>query len=204
MLSLKRAGLAFLLATAVLAPWVATASDTIATVVTKYNPSSMRVVAVERGYCWEGSLAANRTDAYRCTAHGVRWHGQSIDEIQDPCFVDGAQRVACPHNLVANTGVTILISSLPASPASWPHAVWAMELENGAVCEIITGMGPGNGYTLSCNDATRTKTATTCMKPYVMLHNYYTTCARLTPAMWLGRVNDQGLRRRHRVIRIWE
>jgi hypothetical protein len=83
-----------------------------------------------RGYCWSGSEAADRRDAWRCTA---------ANEILDPCFSahPGARSVLCPSGPWSSTGVRLkLTRPLPRRLAdrarpSLKAQPWAIELTDG-------------------------------------------------------------------------
>jgi hypothetical protein len=96
-----------------------------------FNASNMKVTGTATGYCWTGSIASLRSDAYRCMV------GNSI---HDPCFTINAKSVACPTNVVANSGVRISLNKpLPrANPNATPNA-WMMTLAGGAKCNVGTG-----------------------------------------------------------------
>jgi hypothetical protein len=49
--------------------------------------SRIKVDHTASGYCWEGSLAAERSDAWRCFIG---------NEIVDPCYSGPQRWVACP------------------------------------------------------------------------------------------------------------
>jgi len=91
------------------------------------------------GSCWEGSIAANRADAFRCTV------GNSIS---DPCFVRSSGSVACPEIPAGDQGLVIkLTKPLPANDVSGPANPWAMVVAPGTRCRIETGtVIPGFPY----------------------------------------------------------
>jgi hypothetical protein len=104
-----------------------------------YHPTHMTVTKTVQGSCWEGSIAANRSDAFRCMAGNA---------ISDPCFVRDAKSVACPDIPTSDTGIVIkLTQALPANPTSGPETPWAMSLESNVRCRAGTGtIVPGFPY----------------------------------------------------------
>jgi hypothetical protein len=91
-----------------------------------------------RGYCWFGSFAIHRRDAWRCATKHV---------IYDPCFssphVQGV--ILCPDRPPKRTGVRLkLTQPLPVKhanrlPPSLRRHPWALELYDGARCIFETG-----------------------------------------------------------------
>ena len=89
------------------------------------------------GYCWTGSLTANRDDAWRCFVGNY---------IYDPCFSSSRAQgvVVCP-NLQVNGGIEIQLTRRlprgmadPGSPSV--HAQpWNIELTNGHHCAFFSG-----------------------------------------------------------------
>jgi hypothetical protein len=112
---------------AVLLAQIATAKTTTVA----FSAAHMKVTGTASGTCWTGSIASLRSDAYRCMV------GNSI---HDPCFSLNAKSVACPTNVVANTGIRISLSKpLPRSnPNATPNA-WMITLAGGATCNMGTG-----------------------------------------------------------------
>lgn len=151
-----------------------------ATVVLTYHPTHMRIVRALHGSCFTGSIAVARADAYRCMVG---------NDIFDPCFADGARAVACPTDLAADRGMRITISTLPANPISTPSSVWAMTLQNGAMCSIITGTGVA-GYPFGCTRATE------CAGPHKIGSQYLATCAP-------ENAKGAGRARVYRVTKVW-
>jgi hypothetical protein len=95
-----------------------------------FTAKSMHVTAHATGYCWTGSIASTRNDAYRCMAG---------NNIHDPCFPLNAHSVACPVDAGQNTGVEIALTKpLPAHPRAAANA-WQMRLVSGALCNLGTG-----------------------------------------------------------------
>jgi hypothetical protein len=62
------------------------------------------------------------------------------NSIHDPCFSLNLKNVACPTNVVANTGIRIALNKpLPrTNPKSTPNA-WMITLAGGARCNMGTG-----------------------------------------------------------------
>jgi hypothetical protein len=87
------------------------------------------------GPCWAGSVAnPGRSDAWRCMTSSL---------ILDPCFQDGSNILACiisPWSHKAS-----LIEATTPMPQKMTITVktksppWALELENGQVCTLLTG-----------------------------------------------------------------
>lgn len=94
-------------------------------------------VTRKRGYCWTGSLAANRLDAWRCLVG---------NQISDPCFSSdlNPDYVVCPNGLVSG-GIEIhLTRGLPykyADPGrpSMGALPWNIETLAGRHYAFITG-----------------------------------------------------------------
>lgn len=88
------------------------------------------------GYCWVASLAVGRPDAYRCMQGNA---------ILDPCFAvpSLAQAVICPPPPPdPSPGTRIDLTQPPplgASGADGRALPWAMQLEDGQVCAMVTG-----------------------------------------------------------------
>lgn len=91
------------------------------------------------GSCWEGSIASNRPDAWRCTVQNI---------IYDPCFSDpyGFNEVACPTAAFPNQVVIInLTRPLPYSTQNSSTNTqgvltpWAYQITNGSHCGVSTG-----------------------------------------------------------------
>lgn len=92
-----------------------------------------------RGYCWTGSIAIDRPDAWRCMAG---------NELFDPCFAYKQKGfVVCdPNPAQGDPGMRMkLTKPLPksqqnAAPASQQGA-WLVELADGTACMQRTGAG---------------------------------------------------------------
>jgi hypothetical protein len=104
-----------------------------------YHPTHMTVVKTVSGSCWEGSIAANRSDAFRC---------MSGNAISDPCFVRDAKSVACPDIPTADSGLVIKLNTpLPENHVSGAETPWAMSLQSNVRCRVGTGtVIPGFPY----------------------------------------------------------
>lgn len=103
------------------------------------------------GSCWINSLTAQRRDAWRCTVNNI---------IKDPCFVlkENENLVCNPNPITGDEGILLkLTEPLPESKAEDKFGKgwgWLIELEDGSVCEFVTGAtGVINGKRLnySCN-----------------------------------------------------
>ncbi len=101
------------------------------TKIVKYAASSMHVSERATGTCWTSSIASTRSDAYRCMVG---------NEIHDPCFKLSSVEVACPQDLVKNSGELIKLTK-PLPPAASPQAAqpWAMVLAGNKTCNRATG-----------------------------------------------------------------
>ncbi len=109
------------------------------TIITVYHPGNMRVIETVNGSCWTGSIAVQRTDAFRC---------MSGNTIHDPCFISGKKSVACPDDLLRDRGTAMnLTASLPGNAQTGSDNVWAFQLASGALCRMGTGtITPGYPY----------------------------------------------------------
>jgi hypothetical protein len=96
------------------------------------------VAKTVRGSCWEGSIAAFRSDAWRC---------MSGNFIYDPCFssAPAAGIVLCSSAPWTSSVVEIkLTKGLPVSMAN-PHGAstkglpWALQTTAGKKCSVVTG-----------------------------------------------------------------
>jgi hypothetical protein len=104
-----------------------------------YHPTHMAVASTALGSCWEGSIAVNRSDAFRC---------MTGNNISDPCFVRDTKSVACPDIPTADRGLVIkLTTPLPENRVSGAATPWAMSLESNVRCRVGTGtVMPGFPY----------------------------------------------------------
>jgi len=130
-----------------LIPAAAAASTKVVT----YQPVGMHATATYAGRCSSASHLTARADAVRCTAH---LHG-----LYDPCFVESAHRVACPIDVVHDSGIVVTVTSLPlATAGSNAHGAWAMRLSQGQFCVNAGHYTGQKGYPYSCG-------ATACSTP---------------------------------------
>lgn len=68
-------------------------SRVIATKVNIFKPQG-EALKIEKGFCWTGSLAISRDDAWRCMVRS---------NIFDPCFVvEALGRILCDANPIEN------------------------------------------------------------------------------------------------------
>lgn len=135
-------------------------ASTQTTRVTIYRPfaggrlaPSYTVTGAARGYCWTGSIADERSDAWRCLVGNV---------IHDPCFSDPAVRtwVACADTPFARRVLRLnLTKPLPRKQANRGSAghgqPWALKLPGGTVCTAFTGatwLYHGLGASYGCTD----------------------------------------------------
>ncbi len=120
--------------------------------------SGLRVEAKVNGYCWVGSeTLLGRPDAWRCTAN---------NRIYDPCFAAGSTDttpLACAADPWAG-GVTLLTLTAPLprdrvnTAAGTTRNPWALQLANGARCQLITGASAtivGMRLGMACSDGTQ-------------------------------------------------
>jgi hypothetical protein len=111
------------------APALAVPTISAHTAVVVFDAKTMHVTQRVDGYCWTGSIASSRSDAYRC---------MSANSIHDPCFTLSSREVACPSASEANSGIAISLTK-PLPPSNQPNSVWRMELQSGAQCNAATG-----------------------------------------------------------------
>lgn len=101
-----------------------------------YFPNNFDATSTVQGSCWESSIASARSDAYRCTAGNY---------IYDPCFVYGADSVACPTFGTGEERGTVihLTQVLPEGGSEAPGAAgpFAFTLTDGDGCWVETGAG---------------------------------------------------------------
>ena len=89
-----------------------------------------------QGSCFAGSEAINRNDAWRCSVG---------NNLYDPCFEASSSSVVCPTDGPWGTsGVIVQVSGGLDSASADPGPVdkslpWAIQMANGAHCEIATG-----------------------------------------------------------------
>lgn len=87
------------------------------------------------GICWAGSIAnPGRSDAWRCVSSNL---------TLDPCFQDGGNILACVNSpwshkasLIETTTPINKKSTIINTKTAPP---WALELEDGQVCTLLTG-----------------------------------------------------------------
>lgn len=111
--------------------------------------TSIAIKTTAQGSCWEGSLAASRPDAYRCTVGNT---------IKDPCLF------LAPVAVICTDGEEILLTkALPQTPIA-VHSVlsekdirafsgmtgWRYQLEDGQQCGPMTGTTVG-GLPIGCS-----------------------------------------------------
>lgn len=111
-----------------------------------FNPNGDLVVGLAvtgkiEGSCWTESLAApGRPDAWRCMAGNT---------IYDPCFASlaGSELACAQEPWAANAVLLTLHSPLPERTAPTGPLLtglpWALELENGRRCTLLTGATTG-------------------------------------------------------------
>jgi hypothetical protein len=126
---LKCAGALTLAALCFGAPAAAAGTVAAHTAVVVFDAKTMHVSGHESGYCWVGSIASARSDAFRC---------MTGNSIHDPCFTLSPQQVACPENATQNSGIVIALTK-PLPPPNQSKSVWRMQLQSGAECNVATG-----------------------------------------------------------------
>ncbi|GHO78631.1 hypothetical protein KSD_64020 [Ktedonobacter sp. SOSP1-85] len=107
------------------------------TLVTYFYPSST-VQATASGYCWIGSLAASRSDAWRCATGNI---------IYDPCFEPVASKsgslVICnPNPATGQKGIRVNLNQPPPRAEAYKGQgtqAWLLVLANGSFCSFLTG-----------------------------------------------------------------
>jgi hypothetical protein len=124
------------------APGFAVPTVSAHTSVVVFDAKSMHVTERLNGYCWTGSIASERSDAFRC---------MTGNSIHDPCFTLSPREVACPTSAEKNEGVVISLTK-PLPPANQSSSVWRMQLESGAECNVGTGTTIP-GYPFYCTGA---------------------------------------------------
>jgi hypothetical protein len=101
--------------------------------------AGVNVGKTAKGYCWTGSAADSRPDAWRCFLGNL---------ILDPCFSNETGTsafVACADSPWSRVTRLVLTKSLPRGQAnpdtndSTSGAPWALELADGKRCERFTG-----------------------------------------------------------------
>lgn len=112
---------------------------TQATIFRAFNAAGTPTLRVQSrsGYCFTGSLAINRSDAWRCLVGNF---------LYDPCFSSARARgvVICPNRQV-NGGIRIrLTRALPGRFAnrgspSLSRRPWNIQLVNGTRCVYTSG-----------------------------------------------------------------
>jgi hypothetical protein len=104
---------------------------------------AIHVTKTVRGFCWEGSLAAARNDAWRCL---------SGNDIFDPCFSSGKARgfVLCVLAPWTRSGVRMkLTRRLPKPFAGKPSTrglPWGIKTTSGLKCVFATGATAAIGH----------------------------------------------------------
>jgi hypothetical protein len=95
---------------------------------------AVQITATRGGNCWTGSLAAQRSDAWRCMTRHL---------IYDPCFAASpdATGVLCPTRGPWDPRVVELdVDALDGSMANRDRpSAWALQLSNGLRCGFLTG-----------------------------------------------------------------
>ena len=126
-----------------LSPAARAASTPRPTNVRVFVPATFSATAVETGYCWTGSIASNRPDAFRC---------MSGNAIMDPCFAFGTgAAVECPSAASATQAVFLVLTKpLPAAnprpKSGGTIQPWSAALSDGARCGVLTGTTPGRSF----------------------------------------------------------
>lgn len=139
-------------AAAALAAAAATAGTALAaaapTTLEHWSGGGARIVQRGHGYCWTGSLADARADAWRCFLG---------NEIHDPCFSGAGSYAMCPDGTPDSHDALRLELTKPlprsqANPAGNParRDPWVIVTAGGAYCYRVTGAtGPAAGRTVT-------------------------------------------------------
>jgi hypothetical protein len=142
-------GAAVLACAAALIPAAALAATTSPTKTIVYRAfaasgkPAIHVTKTVRGFCWEGSLAADRDDAWRCL---------SGNDLFDPCFSSGKAKgiVLCVPAPWTRSGVKIkLTRPLPKPYAGKPSTKglpWGIKTTSGLRCVVATGATAAIGH----------------------------------------------------------
>lgn len=118
-------------------------SGVVETEVGVYNPwdiatlrPGLDVASQQDGECFAPAASVDRPDAWRCAA------GSSL---HDPCFIGGEPAMAVCVESPWDTKVTMLevtmleLANAPAQQERGGDTVWALELEGGERCLMISG-----------------------------------------------------------------
>ncbi len=99
---------------------------------------TIQITAKPSGRCWQGSLVAQRPDAWRCFVG---------NEIEDPCFTGGAASVVCPTGGPwTGSGIEIRLNQpLPTNRANTgeegkSRRPWALQTVGGLDCQFAAGV----------------------------------------------------------------
>jgi Protein kinase domain len=111
---------------------------TSAQIFSAVNPNGGLAVSVtghKSGSCFGGSIAIQRSDAFRCTVG---------NDIEDPCFMVNQTQVLCPDGGPwTNQGILVNVPSLPTADRVKGQGTsgqpWAIQLAGGSQCLAITG-----------------------------------------------------------------
>jgi hypothetical protein len=149
-----RQGLSAAAAVLVAAVVVGAARAAAPTTVEHWAAGGAHVVQRGHGYCWTGSLADARSDAWRCFLG---------NEILDPCFSGAGSYVTCPDGTPDSHDALRLqlTKPLPHSHANPPgnpqrRDPWVIVTGGGAYCYRVTGatdLRAGRPLTYTCAGA---------------------------------------------------
>ncbi len=101
------------------------------------------VTKTVKGHCFTGSIADDRSDAWRCLSGNI---------LYDPCFSSSKAKgiVLCPAAAWKSSGIEIkLTQSLSGGNTKKPSTkgtAWAIETTSGLKCAFVTSMQPGFGH----------------------------------------------------------
>jgi hypothetical protein len=114
-----------------------------ATQIIRYMPSVTATAAITKtqdGYCWVGSIAADRPDGYRCMIG---------NQIHDPCFAltDGKSAVCDVDPPLNSAGFLLKLTQPLPTPEpmnqegldEYAKTGWLIALADGTVCSPATG-----------------------------------------------------------------
>lgn len=158
------------------------------TQVKHWTAAGAQVVQRGHGYCWTGSLADARPDAWRCFL--------GKNEIEDPCFSGAGSYVTCPDGTPDSHDALRLqlTKPLPRSQTNPPgdptrRPPWVIVTTGGAYCYRVTGATDeraGRALTYECAGASalagspnRTRPVWTVnLLPTATSKHYVTTAVR--------------------------
>lgn len=114
---------------------MATDASPPATKIVHFSPSGIRGTIDAPADCWETSVAAPRTNAWRCGVKNI---------IYDPCFSVSAQAdyMICAADPAGDTrGLKAMLAHPLPAPGPYSNGIqaWKMRLSDGSVCSSAPG-----------------------------------------------------------------